>query len=59
MIEGHALTLAAVRMLTEYRDRDGRRLHPDDTLSMIRGLIDLRHPDLDADAVDNGHEGDE
>jgi hypothetical protein len=39
-------------MLTEFRGRNGRRLHPDDTLSMIRGLIDLRHPDLDADTVD-------
>jgi hypothetical protein len=41
------ITLAAVRMLTDYRAKDGRRFHPDDTLAMIRTIIDNRHPDLD------------
>ncbi len=39
------ITLAAVRMLTDYRAADGRRFHPDDTLAMIRALIDIRHPE--------------
>lgn len=41
------ITLSAIRMLAEYRSDDGRRFHPDDTLAMIKTLVDSRHPDLD------------
>ncbi len=41
------ITIAAVRMLATYKSDDGRRFHPDDTLSMIVNLVDSRHPDLD------------
>ena len=52
-LKAEIVTLAAVRMLTRYRAGDGRRFHPDDTLAMIRALIDNRHPDLDLTRVDD------